>query len=340
MPTALRDAVTARSTVRSATVNHTTKDGLFSVNVNVAPRVVYRNLADNDVFRRAIEANPTTPVWNPNDPSRYYDFTDYNGFVNPIESMNLVRNKSQEKVIDWDGTLKLNLLPLFMPDAKYEQILNTQVTFADHQYNNDVNYYEPSTMNQNRRNDEKATVRVLLTTPATSALNGSAITVSTSTNTTSAQWSDIHTNIGRIPDSAAKTMISANDGIGADNLGAGDGMKEEGNIGMSSYKNDNKLIAFFGRVSYDYDSRYLFTASMRREGSSKFGKDHKWGNFPAVSVGWRISKESFMEGASSWLDDLKIRADFGVTGNQEFGSYLSLDTMGSVRIQLLQRRVG
>lgn len=311
-----------------ATVNHTTKDGLFSVNVNVAPRVVYRNLADNDVFRRAIEANPTTPVWNPNDPSRYYDFTDYNGFVNPIESMNLVRNKSQEKVIDWNGTLKLNLLPLFMPDAKYEQTLNTQVTFADHQYNNDVNYYEPSTMNQNRRNDRK----------------GYGSRTSNNARNLSLEWiGNYSININK---HNLRAMVGysyqywqnsgfssenydfANDGIGADNLGAGDGMKEEGNIGMSSYKNDNKLIAFFGRVSYDYDSRYLFTASMRREGSSKFGKDHKWGNFPAVSVGWRISKESFMEGASSWLDDLKIRADFGVTGNQEFGSYLSLDTMG------------
>ena len=58
-----------------ASINHTTKGGLFSVNLNVAPRIVYRNLADNDVFRRAIEANPTTPVWNADVPGRYYDFT-------------------------------------------------------------------------------------------------------------------------------------------------------------------------------------------------------------------------------------------------------------------------
>ena len=98
---------------------------------------------------------------------------------------------------------------------------------------------------------------------------------------------------------------------------------------MGSYKNDSKLIAFFGRVSYDYQGKYLATASLRHEGSSKFGANHKWGNFPAASLGWRISQERFMSGASGWLNDLKLRADFGVTGNQNFDNYLSLNTMTS-----------
>lgn len=311
-----------------ATVNHTTKGGLFSINLNVAPRVVYRNLADNDVFRRAVESNPTTPVWNADVPGRYYDFTDVNGFVNPVESMNLAKNKSQEKIIDWDATLKLNLLPLFMPNAKHSQTLNTQVTFADHQYNNDVNYFEPSTMNQHIRND----------------LKGYASRTSNNSRNLSLEWlgnysislnnHNIRAMVGysyqywQNSGFSAENKDFANDGVGADNLGSGAWMKEEGEVGMSSYKNDNKLIAFFGRISYDYDGRYLLTASLRHEGSSRFGKNHKWGNFPAVSAGWRISNEKFMEGTSSWLNDLKIRADFGVTGNQEFGSYLSLDTMG------------
>jgi len=117
-----------------------------------------------------------------------------------------------------------------------------------------------------------------------------------------------------------------NDGLGADNLGSGEWAKEEGEVMMGSYRNDAKLISFFGRVSYDYDGKYLFTASLRHEGSSKFGQNHKWGDFPAVSAGWRISQEEFMKDIH-WLNDLKIRADFGVTGNQDFGSYLSINTM-------------
>ncbi len=125
---------------------------------------------------------------------------------------------------------------------------------------------------------------------------------------------------------SAENKDFPNDGLGPDNLGSGELAKEEGEVLMSSYKNDAKLISFFGRVSYDYAGKYLVTASLRHEGSSKFGTDHKWGNFPAVSAGWRISEEEFMSGAE-WLNDLKIRADYGVTGNQDFGSYISLNTM-------------
>ena len=127
----------------------------------------------------------------------------------------------------------------------------------------------------------------------------------------------------------AENKNFSNDGLSYNNLASGAWAKEKGFVGMGSYKNDSKLIAFFGRVSYDYQGKYLATASLRHEGSSKFGANHKWGNFPAASLGWRISQERFMSGASGWLNDLKLRADFGVTGNQNFDNYLSLNTMTS-----------
>lgn len=125
----------------------------------------------------------------------------------------------------------------------------------------------------------------------------------------------------------AENSDFANDGVTSDNLGSGEYASEEGIIGMGSYRNDCKLISFFGRVSYDWNGKYFVTASLRHEGSSKFGAKHKWGNFPAVSVGWRISQESFMENARGWLNELKIRADYGETGNQDFSSYQSIPTM-------------
>ncbi len=311
-----------------ATINHTTKGGLLNTTLNVAPRIVYRTLADNDVFRRAIEANPTTPVWNPNEPGRYYDFSDTNGFENPLETMALQKSKSQEKVLDWDATVKLNLLPLFLPNAKYSQNLSTQITFADHQYNNDFSMFEPSTMNKHLKTKKKGWAH-------RSASNSRSLSLEWLANyNISIKDHNIRAMVGysyqywQNSGFSASNYDFSNDGLGADNLGSGDGAKEEGEVGMESSKDDSKLIAFFGRVNYDYAGRYLFTASLRHEGSSKFGKNHKWGNFPAVSAGWRISEEEFMKGTSSWLNELKIRADFGVTGNQEFGSYLSLDTMG------------
>ncbi|GAA4304631.1 TonB-dependent receptor [Compostibacter hankyongensis] len=86
------------------------------------------------------------------------------------------------------------------------------------------------------------------------------------------------------------------------------------------------MLAYFTRVNYSYKDRYLFTGTFRREGSSRFGELTKWGNFPALSVGWRISDEPFMP-KTSWLDDLKLRGSWGVTGNNNIGNYSSLAFM-------------
>ncbi|MEJ7644574.1 MAG: TonB-dependent receptor [Chryseolinea sp.] len=86
------------------------------------------------------------------------------------------------------------------------------------------------------------------------------------------------------------------------------------------------LLAYFGRVNYSYKDKYLFSGSYRREGSSRFGVNNKYGDFPAASVGWRISEESFMPDVS-WLTDLKLRASFGITGNNSIGNYRSQSAM-------------
>ncbi|MDE6928086.1 MAG: SusC/RagA family TonB-linked outer membrane protein, partial [Muribaculaceae bacterium] len=126
-----------------ASVMHTTKGGLFTVNLNVAPRIIYRNNADWSVFCNAIEANPTTPLMNPENPNQYYNFQGQVVSSNPVELMKLEKDQADTKLLDWDGTIKLNLLPLFAPDSN--QTLSTQVMFADHQYSNNNTWFRPST---------------------------------------------------------------------------------------------------------------------------------------------------------------------------------------------------
>ncbi|RRA97596.1 SusC/RagA family TonB-linked outer membrane protein [Larkinella rosea] len=87
-------------------------------------------------------------------------------------------------------------------------------------------------------------------------------------------------------------------------------------------------LAALARANYSYKDKYLLSASFRREGSSRFGAKNKYGNFPAASVGWRISEESFMP-KTNWLSDLKLRASFGVTGNNDIGNYPSLAFVGA-----------
>lgn len=85
-------------------------------------------------------------------------------------------------------------------------------------------------------------------------------------------------------------------------------------------ENENRLESYFGRLLYDYDSKYLLTATLRRDGSSRFGANYRYGTFPSVSVGWRMNEEDFMQDIT-WLDQLKLRGSYGVLGNQEIGNY-------------------
>lgn len=309
-----------------ASVSHTTAGGLFTFTANVAPRIAYRNQAAWDVFRNAIEVNPTTPLMDPENPTMYYNFRGQSAGYNPVELMKLEKDKGETKLLDWDATAKLNLLPLLFKSEKVDQLLNTQITFADHQYDNYNSWFRPSTstiaINSGRegeatRSYSKERQQILeWLTNYQAGFNGHNLKAMFGYSHQYSQYSGINLENKDFP----------NDGLGADNMGAGEYAKDEGQLGMGSYKNDAKLIAFFGRVSYDYQGKYLFTASLRHEGSSRFGINQKWGNFPAFSMGWRISEESFMKNVK-WINDLKIRGDFGITGNQNFDSYKSLNTM-------------
>ncbi len=309
-----------------AAVMHTTKNGLFTLTANIAPRIIYRDNADWSVFKDAIEANPTTPLMNPDDPSLYYNFQGQVVGSNPVERQRIEKDHAITKLLDWDGTVKLNLLPLLAKNEDSPHHLSTQVMFADHQYSNDNSWFRPSTSTIAINNGREG--------EASRSYGKESQYVFEWLTNYSGKFG-LHYIKGMAGYSYQYSKYSGfnaenkdfpNDGLTSDNLGSGEYAKEEGEVMMGSYQNDAKLIAFFGRVSYNYDDRYMLTASLRHEGSSKFGIDNKWGNFPAISAGWRISSEKFMKDVT-WVNDLKLRADFGVTGNQDFGSYLSLNTM-------------
>ena len=98
-------------------------------------------------------------------------------------------------------------------------------------------------------------------------------------------------------------------------------------LAVSGNSSRSVLTSILGRAFYSYKNRYLLTATIRRDGSSKFGANHKWGWFPAVSAGWRLSKENFLRDVK-WLDDLKFRVGYGVTGNEVNANLLSMYLLG------------
>jgi len=103
--------------------------------------------------------------------------------------------------------------------------------------------------------------------------------------------------------------------------------------GVSSSAAAWSLASFLGRVAYNYDSKYLFTANFRTDGSSRFAPGHRWGYFPSLSAGWRISSEKFMEPLQNTIDDMKLRIGWGKNGNQGgIGNYAYLASMSASRV--------
>ena len=113
-------------------------------------------------------------------------------------------------------------------------------------------------------------------------------------------------------------------GAGRDNLPEGLYVIDTGDSSTSTTSGSTwreSMVSMFARAMYSYDDRYMASLSIRRDGSSKFNDVHKWGNFPSVSVGWRFSDEKFMKFSKKFLEDGKIRASFGITGNEAIGNY-------------------
>lgn len=99
-------------------------------------------------------------------------------------------------------------------------------------------------------------------------------------------------------------------------------------VGGSNTEYMNSLLSYLGRINYSFDNKYLLTANIRTDGSSKFGANNKWGTFPSLSLGWRIDQENFMKNAEA-INDLKVRASWGLVGNNRIGNYDAIARTGT-----------
>lgn len=124
-------------------------------------------------------------------------------------------------------------------------------------------------------------------------------------------------------ENTAKAVGFVNDNLSFGNLGNG------ATASVASYSDLYTTLSQMGRINYSYDSRYLLTLTARRDGSSKFGKNNKYGVFPSAALGWNLSRESFMESTQSWLDDLKLRFSYGLTGNEAISVYQTIMKLAS-----------
>jgi len=293
-------------------LNHSASNGLYDIILNVAPRYVKSNNSSRDNFTQALNLNPTLPIMNPANPQLYYYAGGWEEF-NPVENFRLVQSGAESKYLDWNGTFKLNILPS----------LNTQVQLAQVSRDDFGFDFSPSTLTTQIINNQKGT--------ASRAYNkfdqysfewlaNYSVDIKKHSFTLLGVYSYQYFVNSFLN---ADNRDFASDALGYNNLGNGTYNMVAGRNGFNTGKEDNRLISFRSRINYSFADKYLFTASLTRDGSSRFGINNKWGYFPGVSAGWRVSAEPFMQGIS-WLSDLKFRADYGETGNQDFSNYQSL----------------
>ena len=267
----------------------------------------------------AVINTPTyAPIWNPENPKQYYNnFYGINNITSPLENMaRSANNKDRENRLLATG----NVFITFLPELK----LKSSFTI-DRRNSINTTFLDPISTawgrNQYGEGSDKRNMNTVLTFDNIltynksikknniEAMAGSSFTDSDYTN----NWiNGSHYRNDQIPTLNAANRISWTD--------TGSGGSQWG------------IMSYFARVSYNYDSKYLVTGNIRADGSSKLHPDHRWGIFPSFSAAWRISSEEFMKDIT-WLDDLKLRAGWGQTGNQSgIGDYAYLQRYNINRV--------
>jgi len=251
----------------------------------------------------AVINTPTyAPIWNPLAPDQYYNnFYGIGNITSPLENMaRAANNKDKENRLLATGNITLT----FLPELK----LKSSFTL-DRRNGVNTTFLDPISTawgrNQYGEGSDKRNVNTVLTFDNVLTYNKTFqehhnMELMGGSSYTSSDYSNSWINGSHYRDALIQTLNAANK-IAWDNTGTGGSQW--------------RILSYFARASYNFDSKYLFTANMRADGSSKLHPDHRWGYFPSFSAAWRLSSEKFMKDIT-WIDDLKIRAGWGQTGNQ------------------------
>ena len=279
-------------------------EGWVDVDVNLFITHRKYNPSNTSAFQQAFIHNPTEPVYDPsNSTSGGYYRIEAMEYYNPVAMINERTSTTVNDNFGGNARVTLNIKPV--KGLKWDAFLalsresNESKTYSTHYYPSIIGTDGSAEISNYKNND----------TQFETTLN-----YIRSFGPHSLQALLGYTYQKGTENSAGMSNVGFDfDDTETNDIGSGTGLLN-GKAGLSSYKESHTYIGFFGRVLYNYDQRYLASVSLRRDGSSRFGKNHKWGWFPAVSLGWRISREAFLRDVE-WLNELKIRGGYGVTGN-------------------------
>jgi len=336
-------------------------DNHLAVTATAKGFYIHNNWAQTGAISQAVQANPTLPVrtyvpitggtaagsyqWLYNGYTEPYTVAggtvnlENNAHYNPVATINQATNYSN--VYRSNGNLQLDYSFHFLPELHANLNLGYDVTKSNNYYEVDGNShmawkdapnnymggyqtheyaFRSNTLLEFYLNYKKefeaiksmvdATAGYTWQRDAANGWNEGASTMAGISTTQGLTPATVNPDGGFIlnwnPDTKAGQLFKADDKDASGNY---------------HWKNHLQLLSFFGRVNYTFMDRYLLTATVRGDATSRFSKDNRWGIFPAVALGWRIDQESFMESTRGWLSDLKLRAGWGETGQQAVGNY-------------------
>lgn len=284
---------------------------LLEIGLHTEYREAHRDQrSSSSYFNMALKMNPTEFLYDSTNDTGYNVLTGSSDYYNPVAEIMLKQNDNIYKWLKTDATVKLNLPAGFSAQVtlgrEARQNQGTSHVSAKHRASLDGGYAGSASHSFSKTDNVSLEPTINFAHVFADDHNVSAV----------AGYSFWESN-------GESFSMSNNDfpvdGKGAWDMNAGSWLTD-GRAGMSSNKSTReRLISFFGRANYSYRDRYMLTGIFRHEGSSKFGKNHRWGTFGSVSAGWRLSNEAFLRDAD-FLDDLKIRIGYGVTGNNNFGT--------------------
>lgn len=279
-------------------------DNRLNITYNLAYTETLNKYTVGNILERATSFLPTLPVRGSD--GEYYELRGVFNMYNPVAMMENYTNQQNKKLLQGGLNLKYELFDGFTVGASGQLQRENGVTD-------------------------------FWTNPAVYAFQGANGRASRSYFESNSKLMELTANYFKSLSSESNMSFlvgysyqqNDNDGFGAanngfvtdlvtiDNLGLGSGtLVNPRNDYATSYRNENKLISFFGRATFNLNDRYNLTATLRQDGSSKFGNNNKWGLFPSIGAGWTISNEEFF-GQPSGLNYLKLRVGWGQTGNSE-----------------------
>ena len=301
-------------------------DNRVQFNASLSARKVHEDWGNDGLFDTALTMNPTIPVKTPD--GSYYQPNSPTDIHNPVNDLRENVSEGDRIYVLGNGDVKLNILQLA------QHSLSTSLSYAL-QYNDlKSNFYTPSTSSEsfwkgyagraNVNYQKWWTNRLEWLVNYTLTMDKHQLKAVLGYSWERSKWEQ----------SGNENMGFVYDSMGWYGIGNGTYLSE-GKANLWGGSSESTLIGFFGRLNYNYNDMLYASASMRREGSTKFGVNKKWGSFPSASLAWEIANTPFAEGIKPTFQSLKPRISYGVTGRSDFDAYRSLSTYSGYGVYLI-----